>query len=291
MRLPRFDYVAPRTLDEALTALARGGEGSRPLAGGTDLMVKMGHGLASPSLLVALKEIEGLNEIRYDPSEGLTIGATALMAEVAEHPDILTYYPAMAQAAGKTANTQIRNMATLAGNLCNAAPSADNAPVLLARGAEVDIAARKGARRLSLDDFFRGPGLTALAPDEILTRIVVPPPAKGSGASYQWISPRGKVDISAVCVGVNLRVEGGMLRGVRIVLGAVAPTPMRAKGAEALLEDIRWSEALTAQAAAKASEESMPITDVRASAEYRRTMVAVLTRRALEEAHARAVKS
>ncbi len=291
MRLPRFEYVAPKTVDAALDLLAKAGEGSCLFAGGTDLMVKMGHGLAAPSMLVALKEIEGLNKIQFDPSKGLSIGATALLVEVAEHPDVLRYYPAMAQAAKKTANTQIRNMATLAGNLCNAAPSADNAPVLLARGAEVDIACQNGTRRLSLDAFFKGPGLTALVPGEILTHILVPPPASASGASYQWISARGKVDISAVCVGVQVRLEDDLLKSVRIVLGAVGPTPMRAKGTEVLLEGAKWSKALTARAALKASEESMPITDVRASAEYRRNMVAALTRRALEEAYARAVQN
>jgi CO/xanthine dehydrogenase FAD-binding subunit len=291
MRLPRFEYVAPTTVDAALDLLAKGGEGCCLFAGGTDLMVKMGHGLAAPSMLVALKEIEGLSGIRFDPSKGLSVGATALLAEVAEYPDVVRYYPAMAQAAKKTANTQIRNMATLAGNLCNAAPSADNAPVLMARGAEVALASLKGTRRLPLDGFFKGPGLTALEPGEILTHILVPPPAKASGASYQWISPRGKVDISAVCVGVKVRVEDDLLKDVRIVLGAVAPTPMRAKKAEVLLEGAECSEALMAEAALKASEESMPITDVRASAEYRRNMVAVLTWRALEEAHVRAVQN
>ena len=291
MTLPKFEYVAPTTVEAALDLLAKGGEGCTPFAGGTDLMVKMGHGLAAPSMLVALKEIEGLNRIEFDPAKGLSIGATALVVDVAEHPDVLNYYPAMAQAARKTANTQIRNMATLAGNLCNAAPSADNVPVLMARGAEVDLASLKGTRRVPLDGFFKGPGLTVLEPGEILTHIRVPLPAKASGASYQWISPRGKVDISAVCVGVQVRVEDDLLKDVRIVLGAVAPTPMRAKGAEALLEGAKWSEALIAEAALKASEESMPITDVRASAEYRRKMVAVLTRRALEEAHGRAIQN
>jgi len=291
MTLPKFEYVVPTTVDAALDLLEKGGEGCTPFAGGTDLMVKMGHGLAAPSMLVALKEIEGLNRIEFDPSKGLSIGATALLVDVAEHPDVIRYYPAMAQAAKKTANTQIRNMATLAGNLCNAAPSADNAPVLMARGAEVDLASLKGTRRVPLDEFFKGPGLTVLEPGEILTHILVPLPAKVSGASYQWISPRGKVDISAVCVGVQVRVEDDLLKDVRIVLGAVAPTPMRAKGAEALLEGAKWSGALIADAALKASEESMPITDVRASAEYRRKMVAVLTRRALDEAHGRAIQN
>jgi CO/xanthine dehydrogenase FAD-binding subunit len=291
MTLPKFDYVAPKTVDEVLKALAAGGEGCRLIAGGTDVMVKMGHGLLTPSTLVALKDVEGLSDIHFNPEKGLSIGAAALIVEVAEHPDVMKFYPAMAQAAKKTANTQIRNMATIAGNLCNAAPSADNAPVLLARGAEVEIAGQKGTRRVLLDDFFKGPGLTVLGAGDILTQILVPPPAKGSGASYQWISPRGKVDISAVCVGVSLRVEGDRMKDVRIALGAVAPTPMRANGAEALLEGAQWSDALTAEAALKASEESKPITDVRASADYRRRMVSVLTRRALEEAHARAVEN
>ncbi len=132
MTLPKFEYFAPQSLDEVRQLLLDHGEGAHLLAGGTDLLVKMNHGLLKPTAVIALKQIEGMNKIIFDPKDGLRIGATALLAEVAEHPDILDHYPAIAAAALETANVQIRNMGTVAGNLCNAAPSADTAPAVVA---------------------------------------------------------------------------------------------------------------------------------------------------------------
>ena len=291
MTLPKFEYFAPESLDEAQRLFLDKGEGAHFLAGGTDLLVKMNHGLLKPASVIALKHIKGMEEITFDPKAGLKIGATALLGNVAAHPDILKYYPAVAAAARETANVQIRNMGTVAGNLCNAAPSADNAPTLLAMNAEVVISGAKGERRLPLDQFFKGPGANALDAGEILTAILVPAPESGSGVSYQHISARGKVDISAVCVGSMVRMEKEICRGVRIFLGAVAPVPMRAVKAESVALGQRLTEEIINAAGIAAMEESQPITDVRSSADYRKKMVAVLTRRALTEARDRALKS
>jgi len=290
MRLPKFEYFAPRTLGEALRLLAEKGDGARILAGGTDLLIRMKQGLIKPQAIISLERISELKTIRFAPKIGLTIGAMARLVEVTSHPDIRKHYPAVAYAAQETANVQVRNMGTVAGNLCNAAPSADNAPTLMALGAEVTLAGPDGARRLPLDQFFKGPRLTALAPEELLISIFVPYPRAHSGSSYQHLSARGKVDISAVCVGVMAAFDGETCREVRIVLGAVAPVPLRATTAEALLTGQPWTPELLSRAGEQAGEEAQPISDVRASADYRKKMVPVLTRRALVEAQKRARK-
>jgi CO/xanthine dehydrogenase FAD-binding subunit len=218
----------------------------------------------------------------------LTIGATARISEVISHQDVLKYYPALAYAGQVMANVQVRNMGTITGNLCNAAPSADNAPPLIAMGAVVTLASLKGERSLPLDQFFKGPGLTAIEHGEIMTSIHVPPPPPQSGASYKRISARCGVDIAAVCVGVMAVFDGDTCKEAGVVLGAVAPIPMRATKTEALVQGKAWTNELIQEAGKQAEEESKPISDVRASAEWRKQMVNVLTRRALEEAQQRA---
>lgn len=291
MTLPKFAYFAPETLDEVYRLLSEQGQGARLLAGGTDLFVKMNHGLLRPTAVISLKHINGLDPISFNLQKGLSIGATTLLSDVASHPDIIKHYPAVADAARSTANVQIRNMGTVAGNLCNAAPSADNAPALLALNAEVVLSSAKGERRLPLDQFFKGPGQNALNHGEILTSILVPPPIPHSGVSYQHISARGKVDISAVCVGAMVIMDKEICRESRIFLGAVGPTPLRATKTEELIQKKALTEELIEKAGTQASDESKPITDVRSSAEYRKQMVAVLTRRALREARDLAMKS
>jgi len=288
MTPPKFDYFAPTSIQEACRLLSEKGPDARVMAGGTDLMVKIRQGMAYPKAVIGLRRVAELAGISFDSRKGLTIDAMARLADVAGHPDIVEHYPAVSYAAGETANVQIRNMGTVAGNLCNAAPSADNAPALMALGAEALIASGRGERRLSLDEFFAAPGSTLLEPGEILTGVAVPPPLPNSGASYQHVSPRGKVDISAVGIGAFVVMEGKTCRQVRIVMGAVAPTPVHAGAAESLLEGKELTPALIDQAAEEASREAKPITDVRASAAYRSMMITVLTRRALKEAGDRA---
>ncbi|MCF8061689.1 MAG: xanthine dehydrogenase family protein subunit M [Deltaproteobacteria bacterium] len=284
MPLPKFEYLSPKSLEEALQLLADRGEGTHLLAGGTDLLVKMAHGHLKPRAVIALKQIDALGGIRFDPGKGLFIGATALLDEVASHPDVKAHFPSVAYAAQQTANVQIRNMGTLAGNLCNAAPSADNAPVLTAMGAEAVIAGPKGERRVALDRFFKGPGQTVIEPGEILTAVHVPVIPSGFGTSYQHVSPRGKVDIAAVCVGAMVGMDGATCKEARIVLGAVAPVPMRAEKTEALVRGKALTPEILEKAGRQASEEARPISDMRAGAEYRKRMTAVLTGRALKQA-------
>ena len=290
MTLPRFEYHAPSSLEEALLLLGEKGAGARVLAGGTDLMVKMRHGMLNPGALIAIKGIAGLDGISFDSRKGLTIGATALLADVASNTKIRRKYPAVSDAARETANVQIRNMGTLVGNLCNAAPSADNAPVLLALSAEVVLQSLQGKRRLPLAQFFTGPGVTAMEPEEILTSVFVPLPPPHSGASYQHLSARGKVDIAAVGVAAMVTMNGNRCEKARIFLGAVAPIPMRATKTERVVEGKALTPKVLAETGRQAAREARPITDVRAGAAYRRQMTAVLTRRALTKARQRALQ-
>jgi len=288
MSLARFDYYAPESIEDACRLLMEQGGGAVVMAGGTDVLLKMHRGLLKANTVIDLQKIKGMNRISFEEGKGLTIGAMARLADVELHPIIKYRYPAVADAAKATANVQIRNMGTVAGNLCNAAPSADNAPVLIAMGAEVTLAGVKGQRQLPLDEFFKGPGLTAIGEGEIFTSIHVPIAPEGSGASYKHISPRGKVDISAVGVGVMLTMNGDICEEAKIALGAVAPIPMRAIKAEKIIKGRRISSDLLEKAGIEASHECKPITDVRATAEYRKKMVAVLTIRAIDEASSRA---
>ena len=291
MAQPRFDYFTPESIEDACRLRLEIGAGAFVLAGGTDLMVKVNHRLLKPEAFIGLKGIKGLDRISFDKKTGLTIGAMGLLADVASDPAIRRHYPAIAYAAGETANVQIRNMGTVAGNLCNAAPSAENAPALMALGAEVTLRGVNGERRIPLDHFFKGPGLTAIESGEILAAVHVPLPLPNSGASYQHISARGQVDISAVGVGAMVALNGRNCGEARIFLGAVAPVPMRAVKAEKLIMGKRLTPELIEKAGLQASRESKPITDVRASAEYRKMMAAVLTKRAIQEALKRAMKT
>jgi len=284
MAAPRFDYVAPATLEEAILALVDGGSGTRLMAGGTDLLVRIRHRMAFPQRIVSLKRISGLETIAFDRKKGLTIGATALLADVAAHPQIRRHYPTIARAAGGTANVQVRNMGTVVGNLCNASPSADNAPTLLAMGASINIAGPGGGRRLPLDQFFQGPGITALKKGEIVTSVFVPLPPAGCGTAYLSLSQRGKLDCSAVGVGTMIVLKKDRCIDARLVVGACAPVPMRTPKAEKQLIGKKMTDTLIRSAAKTASRETSPIDDLRASAAYRWKMVTVLTIRALIDA-------
>ena len=290
MPTAQFDYIAPTTVDEAVAALVKGGRDTRVMAGGTDLIVKIRHRMLFPKQIVSLKRIAGLDAITLDKKNGLTIGATALLADVAAHKGVRRHFPTVAQAAGSTANVQVRNMGTVVGNLCNASPSADNAPTLMAMAATVEIAGPAGSRSIPLDQFFQGPGITALKAGEIVTAVRVPPPAAGSGTAYHSLSQRGKLDCSAVGVGTMVVLKKDRCSNARIIVGACAPVPMRTQAAEKMLIGKKMTDTLIRQAAQKASEETSPITDVRASAPYRWKMVSVLTIRALTDARKMALR-
>ncbi len=280
-----FDYLAPRTLAEAVEALAKYNGQARMVAGGTDLLLKMKAGRLAPKVVVNIKRIPDLRCLSFDSH--LTLGALTTLEEIRCSPIIRQHYPALAEAAATMASVQIRNLATVGGNLCNAAPSADLAPILIALNAIVRIAGPGGERRTPLGEFFTGPGTTVLEPGELMVALKVPRPA--GPALYLKHSPREHMDIAVVGVGLSLR-WGSTLRATaaptcesaRVVLGAVAPTPLRAQRAEEELLGGPLNAERIVRAAKLAAEEAKPIDDVRGSAWYRRRMVEVLTRRGLE---------
>ena len=285
MLLPKFDFHAPGTLDEACRMMAEFGESARPLAGGTDLIVNMKKGLLSPDHLVSLSKIRDLKEL--DAADGtLRIGACVTAAELAAAGEIKERFEALSAGAGGLGSPLIRNLATLSGNLVSARPAADLPPSLMAYDARAVLNSSAGSREVPLNDFFKGPGETVIAPDEILSGIVLEKPEGAFGAAYVKLGVRKALEISLVNVAVFLTLENGdgPITTARVVLGSVAPTPIRSPSAEAVLKGERPTDALFERAAAAASKDSRPIDDFRASARYKRDMVAVLTRRMLTAA-------
>ena len=286
-----FEYHAPTSLNEAISLLQEYGEAARPLAGGTDLVVQMKEKatkFAAPSHIVSLLRVPELSGVSFSESEGLRIGAGATMSQVADSPIIRERYRAIAEGAALVGSIQTMNMATVGGNLCNAAPSADIAPPLLAFEAEAVIVGPSGRRKLALEEFFLGPGKTALAADELLAEVRVPLPLPGTGSAYDRHTPRKQMDIAVVGDAAALTMAGERIERARVALGAVATTPVRAPQAEAALEGQAPSDELFARAADVSAAECSPIADLRGSAEFRRHIVRVMTKRMLREALDRA---
>lgn len=288
--LPPFDYHRPTSLGEALGLLQTHGREARILAGGTDLLAKLRSGSLVASHLVSLSRVEELNAITFDEKAGLTIGAAATVSEVGRHAAVRACYPVLASGCSVLATPQIRNMATVAGNLANAAPCADTACPLHVYDARLVIASASGEREVPLAEFFRGPGAVNLEAGEMVKQILVPPPPAGAGGSYQRISGRSRVDISAAMTAalVVLDADQKKIATARLALGSVAPTPMRAREAEAILVGAEPTPEVIERAAQSCEKEAAPIDDVRASAVWRTVMVRVLSQRAITEAVAAA---
>ena len=282
-KLREFEYVEPADLSEAVALLDRYGDEAKILAGGTDLLVWMKEGVRTPKYVINIKHIPGVRHIHFSEGEGLRIGALTTVREIETETVVRERFGALHQAARELASIQVRNLATLGGNLCTASPAAETAPPLLALGAAVKLRGLRGERVLPLAEFFQGPGSTALE-REILTEIVIPAPKPGSRSVYQSISRRNAVDLAIVGVAASGGVDGsGQWQDVRLALGAVAPTPILASRAAQALAGKPAEADVIAAAAETAAEESRPISDLRATAWYRKEMVKVLVRRALEE--------
>lgn len=285
-RTEPLNFFQPASLEEASRLILEEGPGGYFLAGGTDLVIAMKEKGLVPRYVVDLKKISTLSGIRETANGELSIGALTTMRAVETSPVIRTRYPFLAQSAAEVGSIQIRNRATVGGNMANATPSADVAPALLVLDAQVRLSRPAGERRLDLESFFRGPGQTVLESGEILTEIIVPPTDRRLVGEYIKFSPRDMMDLAYIGVAVTLTLSepGHKCDAVRIALGAVSPTPMRARSAE----DVLVGQALTEESAKRAGEaaaaECRPISDVRASAEYRREMVRVNTTRALMNA-------
>lgn len=283
MFLPDFAYHMPASLQEACALLAEKGPGAKVLAGGTDLLNKMKHGLAAPEALISLKKLDQLAGIAYVPGKGVVIGARTTHNVLANSWLLQQRYLSICEAAQHMANNQVRNMGTIGGNIVNAVPSADLPPIFIALGALVTLAGPGRERVMPLENFFAGPGKTRIARDEILTEIVVPDNTF-TGSNYIKFGLRRSGALAVVGVAVAVSMEGGICKAARIALGAVAPVPMRAPKAEALIMGKAVSDELLEQAGLCASIECRPISDIRGSEEYRRDMVRVFIKRALRKA-------
>ncbi|HEX6209164.1 MAG TPA: xanthine dehydrogenase family protein subunit M [Methylomirabilota bacterium] len=283
----RFELTLPRSVDEALRVLSDRGSEAKLLAGGTDLLPQMKNGLLKPAWVI---DLSGVARVKVLQSEvaGLRIGAAVPARALERDATARSRYTALAESAALVGSVQVRNLATLGGNLCNAAPSADMAPPLLALDAEAVIVGPKGERRVPVAEFFTGVRQTVMAPDEILLEIVVPAPAARSGGNYLRHTPRRELDIAVVGVAAQLTLSNGVCSRARIALAAVAPVPLRARQAEQALE----GEPVTPEAIDRAADLAVgvakPISDQRGSADYRRHLVRVLTRRTLRTALQRA---
>ena len=290
--LPEFEMFFSRSVEETCALLSEHGRDAQIVAGGTDLFVKMKQRRLVPSVLINIKRISGLDQIRYDASEGLHIGPLTTIQAIRESTLIAERFPVLSEAAGVLGTEQVRNLGTLGGNLGNASPSAEFAPPLLILDASVRCLGRSGVRVVPLDGFFVGPGKSALETDEVITDIQVPNPPDRAQLVYLKHSLR-RMDVAMAAAAVFVLLDGDVCRDVRIALGAVAPTVFRARGAEQTLigkrltGDSREGE-LFEEVAQVAVGEARPIDDIRGYAAYRKKVIAMLVRHGLEHVIARA---
>jgi carbon-monoxide dehydrogenase medium subunit len=283
-----FDFVEPASVREVCALLAEDPEGSAIFAGGTDILVDLKAGLRHHRRLVSLGRIDELKDIELAADGALRIGATATINMVARHEGIAERFPGINDAAMSLAAEQVRNQATVAGNLCMAVPSADMAPILLAHGAAMWVVSPAGERAVPLREFFVGPRETVLDPTDVVVAIDVPPPAPGTGDASLRQGGRVSLSLPMAAAAAVVVMEGGLCRQATVALGAVAPTPILATAAGDALAGKELSEDVLREAGELASAAAMPIDDLRATKEYRLELVKVLTRRVLVVAAGRA---
>ena len=278
-----FEIFQPTSIQEAREIHAQHGPGGYFLAGGTDLVIAIKEKGLVPRYVVDLKRIESLSGIREQADGSLVIGALTTMREVETSRVINKRFPFLAQSAAEVGSIQIRNRATIGGNIANATPSADVVPALLVLVARVKISTSSGEKLLPLESVFLGPGKTVIERGDILTEIIIPPASVNLRGEYIKFSPREMMDLAYVGVAVALVTDGddNVCREAVIALGAVAPVPIRARRAEAVLINNVINEESAERAGVAASDECAPISDVRSSAAYRRHMVRVNTKRAI----------
>jgi len=287
MVLPKFDYFSCKSVEEACSLLSKYKGEAQVLAGGTDLLVKMKHKQMAPRYLINIKRVPDLNYIRHNEDDGLQIGALTTIQAIKNSPLIKKKFSVLNQAANVLGTRQVRNIATLGGNLCNASPAAECAPALLTLETKARILGEHGERIVSLEKFFVGPGQTALKNDEILTELQFPNLPVYTGGVYLKHSTR-RIDVAIVGVAVVIALDGKMCQDIKIALGAVGPIPFRAKKAEDVLRGQELNEELLERVAQAASDESFPIDDIRGDTDYRKSMVEILVKEEIKQAIAQA---
>ena len=284
-----IDYAHPQTVREAVNLMAEAGEGgARALAGGTDLLVHLRGKVLTPDLVVDVKAIPELNEISYNPGTGLTIGAAVPCYKIYGNEAVSAAYPGLIDAASLIGGTQIQGRASLGGNLCNATPSGDSIPAMIALNGVGNISGPSGDRQVAVEDFCTGVRQSVLGLGEILVSIHFPAPESNSGARYIRFIPRNEMDIAVAGAGVSVTLDNGNIGSARVSLASVAPTPLFVKEAGDAMVGKPANEDTVRIASAIARDAARPITDMRGTIEYRRHLCEVLTRRALLTAIERA---
>ncbi len=281
--LPKFEYYKPSTLDEALELLAKFKGDARILAGGTDLIVDLRSRIKKPKAVIDIKGIKELHKLEYIEGKGLIVGATVTLNELLEHPIVKSKFHVLYDSVRQLADMQLRNRATLVGNICNASPAADSAPALLVLDAKVKAVSKRGERVIEIKDFFKWVKKTALEPDEMVTEVFIPEPPEGSRGKY-YKATRNVEDLAIVGVaGLVAHPNEPSKRIVRLAYASVAPTPIRIYEVEELFKRDEPLPKLIDEAVNIALRKVSPITDVRGSDWYRRHLVDVLTRKLLIE--------
>ena len=272
-------YLAPRTLDEAISAFAAGGSAARILAGGTDLLVQMRSGVVKPGLIVDIKKIAEMTAIEETADGGFRIGAAVSGAALAEHPRFGKVWPGVLEAVNLIGSKQVQGRASAGGNLCNGSPAGDSVPAMIAAGAIVTVQGPNGRREMKVEDVPAGPGRTNLKPGEILISFSLPPRPPGSGDGYLRLSPRTEMDIAVVGLGVSLTLKDGVCTAARVGLGAVAPTALLVEPAAQALLGSKLDDAALEKAAAACRAACRPIDDKRGTIAYRTKVAGVLLKR------------
>jgi carbon-monoxide dehydrogenase medium subunit len=283
--LPELEYVKPATLAEACKFLEEHDGKAKPFSGGTDSFVRLRDGVIKLDYLVDIKGLEGTKELSFDPKKGLTIGAAVTMKQVAKHPDIIKYYPNLVAAVNSVASYQLRNRATIVGNICNASPAGDTIGTCMALDGVLNVTGIDGKHTIPLNAFFLAPGRTVLKAGDVVTSVTLPPPPAGMVGVYKKLGRNIISDLSIVGVAAlgypNSKSPSGY--SFRIALASVAPVPYEALKAEAILSEKKITAETIALAADASMEAVTPIDDVRGSARYRKMMVRNLTREAITE--------
>ena len=279
------DYERPTSLKSALSILSEKGDVTKVLAGGTDILVKLRGRREQPDVLMDSKEIPELNELSYDQNKGLTIGAAVPLYKLYDNADVKNNYPALVDSTTIIGGIPIQGRATVGGNLCNAAPSADAIPTLIVLGAKALISSADDTREINVDEFCTGPGSNVLKSNELLVSINVPAPKENSGAHYMRFIPRNEMDIAVVGIGtsVELNAEGDKFENVNVALASVAPTPIFVREISEFLSGKEVNDENIEKAGQLAKEASSPISDMRGTAEYRQHLCSVLTKRSLNK--------
>lgn len=283
--LPEFDYIRAESSQEVFDLLKEKGEDLKFLLGGTDLFIQMRDCDQAPGTILDLKGLPGMGEINYHKKNGLEVGAAVTFNQLSSHKDLQKAYPILCQAADTIGNYQLRNRATLGGNICNASPSADLAPALLVYQAEVVLESPRGERMLAVEEFWTGPGKTVLEPDEFLSAVRFPRPPAGARGVYLKLGRNKMGDLAIVGVAVLGYPDKEIPAGIRfrISLNSTAPVPYRVPAVEEYLTQAPITEEILSEAAQGARDISAPIEDVRATALYQKKMVRNLTYKALRD--------